>query len=738
LEPKSTILSSQFNNEGTNVKKAAFCLLALIVLALSVRFVTPTTPSIASTLLPDASIGSLPLPSHFWLTKRITAPSQSANMSDRSLVLDDNDNPHIVYGSNSVYYSWYDGIGWHREIVDDIYHSSGRHASLALDHEGVPHIAYVQDISGNNALRYATRQGNEWFHLSLDSAESIQYSAIAVDSQGYPHIAYSAHDESVRYVYQTAEGWVNGAIGEVDYVYALSFALDENDEAHIGYITAYGQLRYAVSAGDQWQIETITTIGPATLYQIGISVVIDSQGRPAIAYQSGQGLYFTTQTAGEWPTEEIDPDNKMLRLSLALDGADVPHIVYTKANQLGPYYATRPGDSWEITVVTNDNEDGQYPSIAIDGAGQPHVSYQMGADVFDGGSTLRYGSLVGEEWVVKTVEVGDFHGYPSLAVDGEDELHLLYRGQVPPAWYYVYQGQTGWVTETISMTAHFFNPVVSFQVDDEGNPHIGYYDASGGPDLRYTARINDEWINIVVAAGAGGPFPEWQDVSLAVDKEQRPHVAYIHGLAHEIQYGYLAGNSWVTETVAAVPGATGGRIVLALDSLGQPHIIFYGNGNSQLQYARLVNDEWLLETVDQDSYEPVMVLDSQDRPHIVYMGGGSLYYGYWNGSVWSTQLIEAYPSLYAYPSLVLDSNDQPHIALAEDVSTYTIVKYGSYDGEEWVWQQVDIGRRVGGHVALVLDSQDRPSILHADDHNGHIRLSQPADGLIYFPLVTKP
>ena len=40
-------------------------------------------------------------------------------MTDRNLRLDQNGNPHVVYGGNHLFYAWRDQNGWHEQIVDN-------------------------------------------------------------------------------------------------------------------------------------------------------------------------------------------------------------------------------------------------------------------------------------------------------------------------------------------------------------------------------------------------------------------------------------------------------------------------------------------------------------------------------------------------------------------------------------------------------------------------------------------
>ena len=78
-----------------------------------------------------------------------------------SLVLDENDIPHISHSENSTTttkYSTWDGIAWLTETIDGSSGVVGFATSLVLDEYSFPYIAY-QDL-GNGALKYASLVGN--------------------------------------------------------------------------------------------------------------------------------------------------------------------------------------------------------------------------------------------------------------------------------------------------------------------------------------------------------------------------------------------------------------------------------------------------------------------------------------------------------------------------------------------------------------------------------------------------
>ena len=82
----------------------------------------------------------------------------------------------------------------------------GRHASLALDTNGYPHISYYYGSNGN--LKYAKwTDGSEWSLETIDSDGAVgMYTSIALDTNDYPHISYYNNtNNDLKYAYYISE-----------------------------------------------------------------------------------------------------------------------------------------------------------------------------------------------------------------------------------------------------------------------------------------------------------------------------------------------------------------------------------------------------------------------------------------------------------------------------------------------------------------------------------------------------
>ena len=142
--------------------------------------------------------------------------------------------------------------------------------------------------------------------------------------------------------------------------------------------------------------------------------------------------------------------------------------------------------------------------------------------------------------------------------------------------------------------------------------------------------------------------------------------------------------AWQTSVVDT---AGGGYTSLALDTSGNPHISYFENSNQDLKYAKWNGSSWTTQIIDAAGYAGFytsIALDSSDKPRIAYHSGAGSYtlkYAEWNGSAWALQTVASAYSGYD-TSLVLDSNDNPHITYHEDTNT-GFLKYIKWTGAAW-------------------------------------------------------
>lgn len=181
-------------------------------------------------------------------------------MTNSSLQLDSQGNPHVAYGGDHLHYAWYDGIQWHYQIADQT--TGIGSTSLALDAIGNPHISYAS----SRGTMYASWDGSRWRIEMVDTVYSWEERALVLDQVGNPHIGYyNSINRDVRYAFWAGGEWnlPDGGQRQGDFGYGLlSLALDAGGHPHFSYFDDTNEdLKYAFWNGVSWQIQTVDTGG---------------------------------------------------------------------------------------------------------------------------------------------------------------------------------------------------------------------------------------------------------------------------------------------------------------------------------------------------------------------------------------------------------------------------------------------------------------------------------------------
>ncbi len=611
------------------------------------------------------------------------------------------------------------------DVVDAITEESqgvGKYTSIAIDDNGGVHISYYNE--GCRDLKYAFYNGSwtkETVDLYIDQGSVGTYTSIATDMYRKPHIAYM--------------------------------------------VEKYDDLRYAVKRGGDWKkfpVDGDANVGAfASLALEYTGSGEDAIALPHISYLdfTNYNLKYATMNADDiWSGGKVDDSGQVgLYTSIARAGDGKLWISYYDLGN-GNLKVAR-GPSWSIKTVYSDGNIGLNTSIAIDGSNLPGVIFSSATT-----NELWYAHYTGSVWVPSSLGIGsaaDVGLYTSLDLSYFGQPYIGYRdetaGLLKMAKNTTGDWSAGWSTELITNTVHAGTFSSLKLVDDFFVPWVGFYDETH-KDL-----VLGKWNTVDVkwdhqAIAASGDMGRY--VSLAIDSKGKPHMSYLDFDNKNLMYAYQKpDNSWEFELVDSF-GDVGYFTSLALNSNDQPYISYYDRSNEQIKYAFYItpggwNTFALAKVGDDDDDEELneaysSIALSNGMPRIAY-------YDYNSSSIVGDVKIavasSAYPieSSWSFPK-VISGSKYVSMVIEEGTDNRHICYYDAIDGDleyeywnsidPWVPATLDSSGDVGLYCSIALNGAGQPAISYYDAYLGNLKFIASYSELlisnpIYIPLIMK-
>jgi len=292
---------------------------------------------------------------------------------------------------------------------------------------------------------------------------------------------------------------------------------------------------------------------------------LTKQGATPLGTAGGQaeGISFQDGTAGP-----------VVHTSLVLDGQGKHHAAWSAAT--GLYYDTDTGGAFgDPQQVVGGQTYGA--AIAVDSTGTPWISfYQNG---------LRVAHLAGGSWTVDDVAPGADPGGTAAADTaigiGSDGSPMVAYGDAGATHFARSSGGT-WSTEAVGAGAGGLG--LSMAVDQKGDPHLAYYEASGAVHLASSSGPGSWSVSQIGRANAtGGASPNWS-TGIGVDGNGLDYVAWANTRPDQTQFWASPGGSFRSEVL---PDSLGGaNPTLAVTPDGKTvAIAWYDSVNQNLELA---------------------------------------------------------------------------------------------------------------------------------------------------------
>jgi len=312
--------------------------------------------------------------------------------------------------------------------------------------------------------------------------------------------------------------------------------------------TGWAKVIYSYKISNDWVKETVdSSYGYIwTNYYMYPALCVDRYDNPHTVYihrreDNTCRLRYANKVSGNWSIQELDTiSTHWAYAALALDTNNYPCIACNHFDSLDSLhyikYLYYNGISWDSSVIDDGNNLSDWgPSLAIDSKNNPHIAYYQACDPLS--DSVRYVYWDGANWVfawAESIFAMSEHGSLSLALDSMDYPHIAYCEW--PALYYSLWDGNSWHNEGPIDAASW---EIRMNLDSLGLPHIVYIDQMGQRP-EYCYRDSIAW-HLCGFIEPDQDVHSYRSVSLCLDDNSEPHVAYVGSINNHNKMKYAKG-----------------------------------------------------------------------------------------------------------------------------------------------------------------------------------------------------
>jgi hypothetical protein len=430
-----------------------------------------------------------------WVNASVSAAGQSAEIAVRGTT------PAIAYvrpydgsGSGGILFATKGATSWSSTPIRTGYVNAATAPSLRLDTTGKAHVAYV---SPAEVIEYATNASGAWVFATVGRGNGP---TVVLGPSGVKHFTFWSSALYLRS--STMPNWTVGTVSTTVYDAQPSIAMGPDDVSRLVYAVPFGTpgLRFGMASAEGFAPTRITYADDREP-----DLFVDAAGASHVAFVrptwSANELWYGTNATGSWAFDLVATDTAFTCPALAVGPTGHVHVVARRTHEDQGYIYFRPvwytdatGD-WvvrdDLPIVTG--ADG-CPDVAVDGDDVPHVVYVDTNQAF-------YTRFVADAWVTDTF--GDTsYRRPAIAIAPDGDVVISYGRQnqydSATGGLYTRTNATGsWVTTLVGKTA---DPDVrhGLAIDASGAIHLAYRGFMWDVGLLVSSNESGSWRTIKV------------------------------------------------------------------------------------------------------------------------------------------------------------------------------------------------------------------------------------------------